>query len=59
MSEKRQPEQKPWEPDLEKPPGFNPFANDEIPDDEPELDLDELEDDTEEFSEKIKPDARP
>lgn len=57
MSDTRQPDKKPWEPELEKQPGFNPFANDQNPASDPELDLDELEkdDDTEEFRDKIKP----
>lgn len=55
MTDKRLPEEKPWTPDLEKQPGFNPFANDQNPANAPELDLDELEEDTEEFRDKIKP----
>jgi hypothetical protein len=55
MSDTRHTEKKPWEPELEKQPGFNPFANDQNPANNPELDLEEAEDDSEEFRDKIKP----
>jgi len=46
MSDKRQPDVKPWEPTIEKMPTFNPFANDQNPASELEdtPDLDDLED---------------
>ena len=51
--EKRHPDEKPWQPHLEKQGTFNPFANDQNPSNEPELDLDELEEG--ESGDKIKP----
>jgi hypothetical protein len=56
MSEKRHPDEKPWQPTIEKMPSFNPFANDQNPSDdsEPAPDFDELEED---LSEDIKPRA--
>jgi hypothetical protein len=50
MSDKRRPDEKPWEPTIEKLPGFNPFANDQNSADEPEHspELDDLEDDSDE-----------
>jgi hypothetical protein len=54
MTEKRQSEKKPWEPTIEKMPTLNPFANDQNPADEPETDLDELEEGAEDDMETGK-----
>jgi hypothetical protein len=50
MNDKRRPDDKPWEPALEKLPGFNPFANDQNPAEDPEHtpELDDLEEDSNE-----------
>lgn len=54
MSEKRQREEKPWQPTIEKLPTFNPFGNDQnpSPDSDPAPDFDDMEED---LSEDIKP----
>ena len=54
MNEKRRPDEKPWQPTIEKLPGFNPFANDQNSsiEFEPAPDFDEEEEDS---SEDIKP----